>query len=731
MNIDRHRQSKAENGEDGAVVGSRTRARISRTRGPLALAGVVAVSFLLHPGTGSAESAVVAPPSVQQQFWVPSTVDSDDDGTPDLIHLAVTRPDLPAESEVPVVVQINGAVSEPGAASLLVARADQRRTAGWLAAGFAVVTVDNPGIGRSAGCTDSGGAVDLAAGTAAINFLTGDSPGYTDPAQTDPADVDWSNGRVAVVGGIRSGSHPVALAAAAISGLEAVISLDDLADQYPRYRPGSAEADLYGAPEAGRSITEVPLTQPCAAVAEKTVAAAAAPIPKAADDRAKPASDRNTFWQNRSYLAEAKIAAPTLILQSVVDRVVGTEQAVAIDRAATAAKVPHQLNLVADATDPAQDAAIIAWLTSYLVGPPPVAIDPVRVERSGTPDVRVDTYPAWPDPAAAPVRLVGTPDGSLSRSAAGQAGPSADAVLPSYSLTRLLRTAPGADLPGATLLSTPLAADLRISGSVSLDLTVTTPAALGGTPLTAALLAIPAAGDARLVAAQIADPGTADEAGSLGLTLDPADVVIARGSRLALVLFSGVPEQGRTVPPVAVDPRGIRLDLPVVGGVDAADAALAVPTTPTTEGPTTVPETTGPGTSGPVTTTAPAEPTDGGDVPGTTAPGTTAPETTAPGTTAPETTAPETTAPETTAPETTVPDTSAPSTGQTPVDPSPVGPSTPPTDCFPVAGTEVEGTVIDLAAATSIDAVDAPDTGTVDTGTVDTGTVDTGTVDTG
>ena len=690
----------------------------------VALVAVVAAAFLVHPSTSTAQDAAVAVPRIEQNLWVPSSVDSDNDGHPDLIHFSVTRPAASADGPVPAVVFVTGSVAEPGAAEMLVAKTDNRRANQLLADGFAVVRVDNPGIGASRGCTDTGGPIDVAAGSAVIGFLSGKTEAFADLAATEVATSEWSTGEVALVGGADSGAHPLAFAGA--SGLAAIVSIDDVADGYAQYRSGGAALTPgVRTPVAGKKFTAVPAPAACADLLKDLRGQADAG-----------SGDHNAFWASRNYLAADKLAAAVLILQSTGQPKVSATQAVAVDRAAAADKIAHQLRFVVDGAAEGNDALISGWLRSALAtdsaGP---ASGVVTVERAGEPTV-VDVYASWPAAEAENVRLAGTSSGVLIR-ATGADEPADDPKLVAASnLSVATVVAEG----GPSLLTTPeLTADLRLSGVTAIELRVTPVASDDPqNPLTAVLLKIAADGGASVVAAggvDLSNPKSDDatvapaagEPMAVKFDLHPADAIVAKGSRLAVALLGAEPvalsddgkvSQTAALIPFYFDPAATVVDLPVVGGTAAADEALAVvdPQTPggtgpsageTTPGETTAGETTA-GETSPADTSAPVETT----APSTEAPSSEAPSSEAPSSEAPSTEAPSTQAPSSEGPETESSEEPTDGTGTTSpeaTNPDPTGTEAVPTE---TSGTETSSTEISgtETSATETSSTDVPGT---------------------
>jgi hypothetical protein len=177
---------------------------------------------------------------IREELWVETEFDSDGDGRPDRVHVAVVRP-LQTETEglkVPVIYE-----SSPHFAGTSGARQylwNVRQEVGaeppprehqppptprirpgisdsqvdtWVPRGFAVVHSEAPGTGLSKGCPTVGGPPEALAPKAVIDWLNGRARGFTSPDGTEEVTAPWSTGKVGMTGTSYNGTIPYAAAA--------------------------------------------------------------------------------------------------------------------------------------------------------------------------------------------------------------------------------------------------------------------------------------------------------------------------------------------------------------------------------------------------------------------------------------------------------------------------------------------------------------------------------------
>jgi X-Pro dipeptidyl-peptidase len=202
---------------------------------------------------------------IKHDLWVVAEFDSDGDGKPDRMHVAVTRPKQ-TETEglrLPVIYESSPyfAGTASGASQYLwnvrhelqtvppvrvhappIVRRGERpvisnsqiRT--WLPYGFIVVHSSAPGTGLSQGCPTVGTEVEALAPKAVIDWLNGRAKGYTTPDGFEEVKAYWATGKVGMTGTSYNGTIPFAAATTGVEGLEAIIPIAPNTSYWHYYR---------------------------------------------------------------------------------------------------------------------------------------------------------------------------------------------------------------------------------------------------------------------------------------------------------------------------------------------------------------------------------------------------------------------------------------------------------------------------------------------------------------
>jgi X-Pro dipeptidyl-peptidase len=559
---------------------------------------------------------------VRHHLWVETEFDSDEDGRLDRVHVDVTRPAQTATEglRVPVVYETSPYFSGVGSVSQRyfwdvrhdlgaepprripmpeIPFAGPRPTissslvADWVPRGFAVVHSESPGTGQSQGCPTIGGANETLAPKAVIDWLNGRARGFTAPEGGEEVTADWSTGKVGMTGTSFNGTLPLAAATTGVEGLEAIIPVSANTSYYHYYRsnglvrsPGGylgEDTDVLfdfvnsGDPEHRerciRNVREAELAR--------------------GQDRGT--GDYNTFWEARDYSSNLEgVRAATLLAHGLADWNVMPGHSVRVYEALREQGVPVQLFLHpgGHGGPPAME-LMNRWFTRYLFGVENgVEQRPgAWIVRAGSP-MELDDYPSYPHPDARPVVLHpgagGRDIGSLSLEAPESQGRETlidDVAFEGAALAR----APS--LAHRLLYTTqPLQRDLHISGTprISVRLSSSRPAA----NLSVWLVMLPwvdgPEGEVNVITRGWADPqnhrslevGEPLERGrfyDVSFTLEPDDQILPVGRQLALMIFSSDREFTLWPPAgteLTIDLGGTRLELPVVGGPEAAGAAL-------------------------------------------------------------------------------------------------------------------------------------------------------------
>lgn len=574
---------------------------------------------------------------IKQELWVETEFDSDADGKPDRVHVAVTRPKQTETEGLKVAVVYESSPyfagtmknqkmwdvkhelgSEPPPrpvneqAKFIPVRPEISRTEidTWLPRGFAVVHSEAPGTGLSQGCPTVGGAPEELAPKAVIDWLNGRAKGYTSIDGNQEVKASWATGKVGMTGTSYNGTIPLAAATTGVAGLEAIIPIAPNTSYYHYYRsnglvrhPGGYLGEdidqLYdfiysGAPEKREYCN-------------KTIRDGLYP---AKFDRKH--GDYNDFWAERDLLTKIKgVKAATLLAHGQQDWNVMPEHSIRIYDALKKQGVPTQLYLHqgghGGGTPPLEMRN--RWFSHYLYGvdngverDARAMIVRENAER-GTPPT---PYLDFPNPESSTVNLHlgagGNKAGSLNLSAPSKA--SIEKLIDDVQIKGGV-LAQTEQSPHRLIYATPELSDaMHLSGTPSIKLRVAANKAAANLSVWLVMLpfdgkAVGSAGQAGVISRGWADPqnhraltktgnydsklsGTPLVPGKfvdLTFDLQPIDRVIPAGKRLALMIMSS--DQDFTLWPKAgtelsVDLAKTSLSLPVVGGELGLKSALSL-----------------------------------------------------------------------------------------------------------------------------------------------------------
>lgn len=203
---------------------------------------------------------------IRHDLWVETDFDTDGNGKPDRMHVAVTRPAQTesADLKLPVIYE-----SSPYYAGIAGSRpfdyfwdvrhelgelAPQRNPApkikrkgyrpiisnsqieAWVPRGFIVVHSSSPGTGLSQGAPTVGGINESLAPKAVIDWLNGRAKGYTTSDGYEEVKAFWSNGIVGMIGTSFNGTLALAAATTAVEDLKAIIPTAPNTSYYHYYR---------------------------------------------------------------------------------------------------------------------------------------------------------------------------------------------------------------------------------------------------------------------------------------------------------------------------------------------------------------------------------------------------------------------------------------------------------------------------------------------------------------
>ena len=201
---------------------------------------------------------------IRHDLWVETEFDTDGDGEPDRMHVAVTRPEqtdteglkLPiiyvsspyfagVAADAPgtmwdVNIELGGTSKERFHPD--VTRRGQRPIISnshirkWVPRGYIVVHSSSPGTGLSDGAPTIGGQNESLAPKTVIDWLCGRATGYTERNGNEEVKAFWSTGKVGMTGTSYNGTIPLAAATTGVEGLEAIIPIAPNTSYYHYYR---------------------------------------------------------------------------------------------------------------------------------------------------------------------------------------------------------------------------------------------------------------------------------------------------------------------------------------------------------------------------------------------------------------------------------------------------------------------------------------------------------------
>jgi X-Pro dipeptidyl-peptidase len=558
---------------------------------------------------------------IRHELWVETAFDSDGDGRPDRMHVAVVRPHQTETDglRVPVIYESSpyySGVSGPreflwdvrqevGARPPVRTHQPPVRTrirpgisgslvGDWVPRGFAVVHSESPGTGLSDGCPTVGGPNESLAPRAVIDWLNGRAAGYATADGDESVTAEWSTGKVGMTGTSYNGTLPVAAATTGVEGLEAIIPIAPNTSYYHYYRsnglvrhPGGWLGEdidfLYDFINSGRADGRAY----CDSVVRDG---------EMATGRDRVTGDYNDFWAGRDYLnAVAGIRAATLMAHAFNDWNVVPEHSVRILEALKTRGVPVQAYYHQGGHGGAPPLERMnRWFTRYLYGiENGVENDPrAWIVREGAEPMDPTPYADYPNPAASPVVLHPRPGGV----GVGGLGPRPSAGNGSEMLVDNVSFGGGslaiAEWTNHRLMyaTAELAAPVHLSGTprVTVRVASSRPAA----NLSVWLVALPWTGELLatddLITRGWADPqnhaslsdGEPLEPGrfyDVAFDLQPDDQIVPAGKRIALMIFSSDREFTLWPAPgteLTVDLDATSIRLPIVGGAPALLGAL-------------------------------------------------------------------------------------------------------------------------------------------------------------
>ncbi len=557
---------------------------------------------------------------IRHDLWVETTFDSDEDGKPDRMHVAVTRPKQTDTEGLKLPVVYGSSPYFAGVAGDLpgvmwnvehelgdigeerthpeVKRRGKRpiisnsHTRQWVPRGYIVVHSSSPGTGLSDGAPTIGGANEALAPKTVIDWLCGRAKGYTEREGGEPVTAFWSTGKVGMTGTSYEGTLPLAAATTGVEGLEAIIPIAPNTSYYHYYRsnglvrsPGGYLGEdidvLYDFVHSGDEAKRPGNNK------------------RVRDTEMKNGMDRQTgdlndFWAKRDYLTQMKpMKAALLMSHGFNDWNVMPEHSNRIYQQAKKQGIPSQIYYHQHGHGgPPPMSLMNRWFTHYLHGVDNNVEADARawIVRESDNMRNPTAYADYPNPDAKDVTLYlkkgGQTEGTLHTKKTSKQGE--ETLVDDFSIS-------GKELAKAEnsnhrlIYATPtLTEDLHLSGitKVSITLSSSKPAA----NLSVWMVALPWT-DGK-INEDIITRGWADPQNYKSLTdseplkkgefytvnfdLNPDDQIIPKGQKIGFMVFSS--DKDFTLHPEPGTELTLKLDqtnitLPVVGGMDAYKAA--------------------------------------------------------------------------------------------------------------------------------------------------------------
>nr|WTB03578.1 Xaa-Pro dipeptidyl-peptidase [Streptomyces antimycoticus] len=419
------------------------------------------------------------PDAVREHLMVQTPVDSDGDGHKDRVAVDIIRPKETQQGlKVPVIMSASpyndtvgrGFESErksydaQGAPAKVPLFYDNY----FVPRGYAVVDVDVTGTGRSDGCLTIGGASDVAAAKATIDWLGGRATAYA--ADGSQVRASWSTGEVGMIGHSYEGMLANAVAGTGVEGLETIVPISGMSSWYDFARTNGAK-HWNGFASYLTTALDADPPQKCQAVRDRL---------QAGEDDAT--GNYNAHWHERNYIAQPapevnKVRASVLAAHDLSDYNVRIDQFANWWAPLAERDVPRKLWLGRYGhTDPfdwpgrrAQWVDTVhRWFDHWLYGVRNGIMDEPRVDLQTGPTTWT-TQADWPAGTSS-VPLHPGPEGSLALSPASGTGTFTDTKLGEADLT----ADPAASHPGRLAFRTPpLRTGVRLSGTPTVDLRVT------------------------------------------------------------------------------------------------------------------------------------------------------------------------------------------------------------------------------------------------------------------
>ena len=559
---------------------------------------------------------------IRHDLWVETNFDTDEDGKPDRMHVAVTRPkqtdteglklpviyvtspyfagvaaDLPGvmwdvEHELGDIgkERVHPEVKRRGERPI-ISNSHLRK---WVPRGYIVVHSSSPGTGLSDGAPTIGGPNEALAPKAVIDWLCGRAKGYTERDGNEPVKAFWSTGKVGMTGTSYNGTLPLAAATTGVEGLEAIIPIAPNTSSYHYYRSNGLVRSPGG--YLGEDI-DVLYDFVHSGAEDKR----AGNNKRVRDTEMKNGMDRQTgdlndFWDGRDYLNQMKpMKAALLMSHGFNDWNVMPEHSNRIYQKAKEMGLPTQLFYHQFGHGgPPPMTMMNRWFTHYLHGVDNGVENDKQawIVRENAKMDQPTPYDAYPNPNAKNVKLFlnkgGNNVGTLTTKQNKKQ--KTEMLVDDFNISAK-EHAQAATSKNRLLYATPILKEaVHISGEA--EVTISLASSKAAANLSIMLVSLPYTDDAKVMTDNIITRGWADPQNHKSLResealktgkfynvtfkLQPDDQIIRAGQQIGLIIFSSDKEftlHPRPGTALTIDLDKTTLTLPVVGGLEALQKA--------------------------------------------------------------------------------------------------------------------------------------------------------------
>ncbi|MEO3875758.1 CocE/NonD family hydrolase [Nonomuraea sp. B12E4] len=452
--------------------------------GPAAAAEIQATAIAVEGGV--TQPVFSYSEAIQEVVYVETPMDSDGDGRHDLIAMDIIRPrETGSGLKVPTIMEASpyfGRSSQPPP--------DRTRGfPGWwdeyfVPRGYAIAQVEMQGTGRSFGCPTTGGPEDTISIKAAVDWLGGRARGYY--SDGTEAVAGWSTGNVGMQGVSYVGTLPNAVATEGVEGLRTVVPIAAISNWYSYANDQGIAWAGWGTRYTEYLADYVSVGR--SAPGSASVDACKTRIKALGDEEQASDSDFTPFWQDRNYIPDAnkiKTAKTSVFMvHGLTDYNVKTMHFANLWYEVAKRQMPRKIWIHRGAhANPTSfrnaewQSVMHRWMDQWLYDIDNGVMDEPMADIQ-RPDGSWETHASWPDASASEVKLS---LGPATGEAAGTLSLDSPAGNPTQSFvdqieSQALKIGDPSQARAGRLayVTPPLARDLRLSGTPSIEVRMTT-----------------------------------------------------------------------------------------------------------------------------------------------------------------------------------------------------------------------------------------------------------------